>query len=321
MHGWVESSPALSHDNLVVYVGSKSGILTAMDTRTGNKIWEFPTGAGITASPAVDSKGTIYIGSLDGRLYAVRPDGKQKWSYDEVPPDGSIHATPALSQDERTVYFGHAMVCGGPAQDPCPDPVPNYALVAADTRNGRFKWQFPIDGQIWGSPMVSPDDGSIIFPSFNQDGPNYVYSVSPAGRENWHFPINNFSNSIPSVGPDGTVYVGEFFTVPTTSLYAINPDGRTLKWQFELAGNINYQSSVALINGGGTLVFGTYGNQGLVTGKVYALDAEDMSVQWTYDAGNVIQASVAVSPDGQIFFGDWNGVQHSIGGGNSYLCE
>ena len=69
------------------------------------------------------------------------------------------------------------------------------------------------------------------------------------------------------------------------------------------------------------MVFGTYGNQQLVTGKVYALDADDMSVQWVYDAGNVVQASVAVSPDGQIFFGDWNGVQHSIGETDRYLCQ
>jgi outer membrane protein assembly factor BamB len=317
MHGWVESSPALSHDNRVVYVGSKSGLLTAMDTSTGEKIWEFESGAGITSSPAVDSKGTIYIGSLDGSLYAVHPDGRLKWSYDDVPPAGSVHATPALSLDERTVYFGHAPVCDGPGQDPCPDPNPDYALIALDTRNGRSKWQFPINGHLWGSPMVSPYDGSIVFPTFYLPGPNYVYSVSPTGVENWRYQIDSFANGIPSIGPDGTVYVGEF---ARGSLYAINPDG-TLKWQFTLAGNLNYQSSVALINGGETLVFGTYGNQQLVTGKVYALDADDMSVQWIYDAGNVVQASVAVSPDGQIFFGDWNGVQHSIGGGNRYLCE
>ncbi|MEE8382403.1 MAG: PQQ-binding-like beta-propeller repeat protein, partial [Thermodesulfobacteriota bacterium] len=146
-------------------------------------------------------------------------------------------------------------------------------------------------------------------------GDNYLYSVSPAGVENWRYQMDSFSNGIPSIGPDGTVYIGEFIGGPTTSLYAINPDG-TLKWQFELAGNINYQSSVALINGGETVVFGTY------TNEVYALNADDMSIQWIYTAENMVQASVAVSPDGQIFFGDWNGVQHSIGGGtDSYLCE
>jgi outer membrane protein assembly factor BamB len=307
MHGWVESSPALSHDNSVVYVGSKSGMLTAMDTETGDKIWEFPTGAGITSSPAIDSEGTIYIGSLDGSLYAVRPDGTLKWSYDDVPTDGSIHSSPALSQDESTVYFGHAVVCGGPGQDPCPDPSPDYSLIAVDTATGTFIWEFPIEGHVWGSAMVSPYDGSILFPTFHLTGDNYLYSVSPAGVENWRYQMDSFSNGIPSIGPDGTVYIGEFIGGPTTSLYAINPDG-TLKWQFELAGNINYQSSVVLINGGDTVVFGTY------TKEVYALDADDMSIQWIYTAEGMVQASVAVSPDGHLFFGDWNGVQYSIGG-------
>ena len=155
--------------------------------------------------------------------------------------------------------------------------------------------------------MVSSYDGSILFPTFHLTGDNYLYSVSPAGVENWRYQMDSFSNGIPSIGPDGTVYIGEFIGGPTTSLYAINSDG-TLKWQFELAGNINYQSSVALINGGDTVVFGTY------TKEVYALDADDMSIQWIYTAEGMVQASVAVSPDGHLFFGDWNGVQYSIGG-------
>ena len=124
--------------------------------------------------------------------------------------------------------------------------------------------------------------------------------------------MDNFSIGIPSIGPDGTVYVGNFIGGGdgNSSLYAVNPNG-TLKWEFNtVAPNINYQSSVALINGGETLVFGTY------TGEIYALNADDMSIQWTYSngTGKAIQSSVAVSSDGHIFFGDWNGVQHSIGG-------
>ena len=160
--------------------------------------------------------------------------------------------------------------------------------------------------------MVSPLDKSIVFPTFNLDGLNYVYSVSPAGDENWRYQIDSFSNGIPSIGPDGTVYIGEF---ARGSLYAIKPDG-TLKWQFTLPGNINYQSSAALTDGGETVVFGTY------TGDLYALNADDMEIKWTYNTGTKpIQASVAVSPDGQIFFGDWNGAHYSIGGTDSYLCQ
>ncbi len=313
MHGWTESSPALSNDNSIVYVGSKSSMLTAMDTQTGDKIWEFQTGGAITCSPTVDSEGTIYIGSLegtlDGALYAVNPDGTQKWSY-TVPSGGSVHSTPALSQDESTVYFGYSQVCGGPTNPgPCP-PSPDFALLAVNTANGTLNWDFPVDGDIWGSPMVSPYDGSIVFVDFNDSGPSYVYSLSPAGLENWRYQMDNFSIGIPSIGPDGTVYVGDFIggSDANSSLYAINSDG-TLKWEFNtLTPNINYQSSVALINGGETVVFGTY------TGEIYALDADDMSIQWSYFTGKMIQASVAVSSDGHIFFGDWNGVQYSIGG-------
>ena len=323
MNGWVESSPAVSRDNKVVYVGSKNGSLTAMDTQSGAILWEFATGSAVSSSPAVDSDGTVYIGSLNGKLVAVRPDGTEKWSYDNPPAYASVHSTPAISRDEKTVYFGYAHTCGGPGEDPCPDPPSNFSLVAVNTATGTLRWEFPTEGQIWGSPMVSPYDGSIVFPTFNGDGPDYVYSLSPSGTENWHYEMDSFSNGIPSIGPDGIVYIGRFLGGPdaNASLYAINADG-SLKWEFKTpAMNINYQSGVALVNGGETLLFGTYGDQGKNPGKVYALDADDMSVQWTYDAGNIVQSSVAVSPDGQIFFGDWNGVMHSIGGASRYLCE
>jgi eukaryotic-like serine/threonine-protein kinase len=39
-----------------------------LDAESGEKLWEFDTGAGITASPAV-ADGKVVIGAQDGRLY------------------------------------------------------------------------------------------------------------------------------------------------------------------------------------------------------------------------------------------------------------
>src|SRR3569623_2242415 len=68
----------------------------------GTKLWEFSTGGAISSSPAIGSDGTIYIGSNDGFLYALREDGSKKWSF----RTGNWgYSSPAIGQD-GTVYVG-----------------------------------------------------------------------------------------------------------------------------------------------------------------------------------------------------------------------
>jgi len=44
--------------------------------KAGTPIWEFETGDAVTSSPAIGSDGTLYIGSLDKKLYALKTDSK-----------------------------------------------------------------------------------------------------------------------------------------------------------------------------------------------------------------------------------------------------
>jgi len=50
------------------------------DTKTkvtaGIKLWEFKTGNYVRSSPAIGSDGTVYIGSMDNKLYALKTDSK-----------------------------------------------------------------------------------------------------------------------------------------------------------------------------------------------------------------------------------------------------
>ena len=39
-------------------------------------IWEFKTGDGVNSSPAIGSDGTVYVGSQDNKLYAIKTDSK-----------------------------------------------------------------------------------------------------------------------------------------------------------------------------------------------------------------------------------------------------
>jgi len=75
-------SPAIADG--VVYIGGTGGYFYAVDAETGEGRWILQTGdsletvayrvsEGVVSSPMV-ADGTVYFGSLDGKLYAVRTE-------------------------------------------------------------------------------------------------------------------------------------------------------------------------------------------------------------------------------------------------------
>ena len=45
-------------------------------TTAGDKLWEFETEGFVESSPAIGSDGTVYVGSKDKKLYAIKTDSK-----------------------------------------------------------------------------------------------------------------------------------------------------------------------------------------------------------------------------------------------------
>ena len=129
--GYLTSSPALGSDG-TVYIGSFDRSLHALDPATGAERWAFPTADHIYSSPALasDAAGNtkaIYIGSADGSIYAVAPDGTELWSYDTGDP---VRASPVLGRapkgDGKIVYVGSS----------------NGVLYALDAETGKRRWSF-----------------------------------------------------------------------------------------------------------------------------------------------------------------------------------
>ena len=44
--------------------------------KPGTVLWEFKTGGIVLSSPAIGSDGTVYVGSGDKKLYAIKTDSK-----------------------------------------------------------------------------------------------------------------------------------------------------------------------------------------------------------------------------------------------------
>ena len=61
----------------LVGCGKKEPVKPKVDpTKHKRFLWEFETGDGVYSSPAIGSDGTVYVGSADKKLYAIKTDSK-----------------------------------------------------------------------------------------------------------------------------------------------------------------------------------------------------------------------------------------------------
>jgi hypothetical protein len=49
---------------------------TKAKVSAGDKLWKFATGGWVYSSPAIGSDGTLYVGSLNNKLYTIKTDSK-----------------------------------------------------------------------------------------------------------------------------------------------------------------------------------------------------------------------------------------------------
>jgi len=78
----------------------------------------------VRSCPAIGTDGTIYVGSHDHYLYAIKPDGTLKWKYET---GSGVDSSPVIGED-GTIYVGSDDRClyairgnsGGLADTPWP---------------------------------------------------------------------------------------------------------------------------------------------------------------------------------------------------------
>jgi outer membrane protein assembly factor BamB len=147
----------------------------------------------------------------------------------------------------------------------------------------------------------------------NQDSPwpMFRHDVKHTGRSpftgpgqptlQWTYPTDDGVASSPSIGADGTIYVGSGWNWQIqhdSALYALNPDG-SLKWKFYTGGGI---FSSPAISQDGTIYFGSFDH------LFYAIEDSVTygKLKWTVDAAHWIMNSPLISDDGSVYFGALN---------------
>ena len=104
--------------------------------------------------------GTLYVGTHEGKLYAINPDGTEKWNVTLAPPaalsPGQVLATPTVGAD-GTIYVG---VWGDLGAIPPRDG--GFYAVTDNGASGTIKWAYPDPTQTLSSAAIAPT-GEIIF--------------------------------------------------------------------------------------------------------------------------------------------------------------
>jgi outer membrane protein assembly factor BamB len=302
----------------------------ALPAAEGDVKWQISPGGGFDSSPAIGSDGTIYVGSLNGNLYALSSTGTLRWTFTV---QGAIHSSPAIGSD-GTIYFGsddtnlYAINSDGSQKwvfSSARGPISSSPAIGSDgtlyvgSEDGNIyavtseggsvstAWPFTADSAITTSPAIATD-GTVYVGSRG----GTLYAILSSGALKWDFSNGNTIGNIyssPAIGSDGTIYFG----ASDAKVYAVTAEG-SLKWPpFEASGSI---ISSPAIRDDGSIVVGS--NAGIF----YALNKDDGSEVWAYAANDKeIRSSPLVASDGTIYFGSYDEKLHAINGTGSTKWE
>ncbi len=235
----------------------------------GTVAWTSRSEAAVVSTPAVDAAGNIYFGSMDKLLYAVSPDGRGKWF---TSLRAEIASSAAINEDGDIIV------------------ATTQGVVFCMNSSGNERWRFAINETIVSSPAIGAE-GIIYFGG--QDG--NLYALRRNGTLFWQLNLGDRINASPAIGPDGTVYIA---TV-AGKVVAASPAG-TMLWEKQL--NSPIRSSPVLTPDGHVLL-------GTDDGKLISL-TKGGEMFWTMhlpQTGSSIRSTPAVTHDGTILFGSYSG--------------
>ncbi len=153
--------------------------------------------------------------------------------------------------------------------------------------DGTLRWETNVPYQLK-SPVV--DSAGNVYVSSS-----YLFAFNPEGERLWNFTADLSVSSSPSLGPDGTVYVGGSDGI----LYAVDPITGEEKWRFDAGSTIRSNPTICSRH---IIYFGTD------DGVLYSLNGLTRTVEWNYtipegDERTDIVTSPAIADDGTVYFG------------------
>ncbi len=276
----------------------------SVNAAPGDLLYISPCTRGAAGSPAIDQNDNYYIGCNTlaapnssstynkASLKKIDPDStpEVQWTFHLSKSYNKVHSSPALSNDELTVYFGdvgHVTTLranGG-------------TLYAVDSSDGDLKWSYPQSGtigDIYSSPAIGMD-GSIYFGS--DDG--HLYALNSDGSLRW-----KSEQLAAEVRSSPSISSWNIFVVAGNILYVIDPNGATKCSYTHATDTINTSPA---IDSNGNVYFGADDQ------KVYKTNSscEDLWSTKPVLGGKVVGSPV-IAPNGKVYVASSNGIVTEI---------
>jgi eukaryotic-like serine/threonine-protein kinase len=308
--GPIVGSPAVADG--VVYIGSFSGYLYAIDQKSGKEKWKFKSRMPIASTPAV-ADGTLYFVSSTGSLVALDiATGQPRWvfatEYERKFEAKNLHGYLSAAQtipDAWDLFTSSPAVADGKVYFGSGD----GGVYAVDARAGILQWKFSTRDVVHASPTVV---GHTVYIG-SWDG-NFYAIDADSGEQRWLFrggedpAIHNqvgFQSSAAVV--DDTVYVG----CRDAHVYALDVRSGRRKW--------DYPTSKSWVNGtpavrDGLVYVGTSDSS-----RFMALDARTGRLRFNFDAKAYIFSSAALA-GGIVYVGSHNGKLYALDAASGALA-
>lgn len=298
-----------------LYVPGAARYIYCLEGSSGTKLWEFTATSDITGGPVLGTNNTLYAGSSDGTLYAIRTSA------------GAMNSPwPQTLHDSRRTARA--------TQTPLVPPVPTNLIATVRTRvtDVRLTWTSAVGatayevfrstnnalsnaislGEVTGQLFF--DDQSAVSESpytywvqAKNSGGTSPFSEPAAGIRRQAVPgdalftwnVDGPVNGSPAIGSDGTIYVSVQAAVSNGQLFgekvvALRPDG-TVRWQYD---NVPSAAPPTLAPDGTIYVPSA--------SRLLALNP-DGTKRWDYFGDEAIDSAAALGKDGTIYVGTRDG--------------
>jgi outer membrane protein assembly factor BamB len=267
------------------------------------------------------------VAFLMSTMFAVQPDGTEKWKRDVAGWAAPLHTYSAALRDDGTLYWHlqwlYRWTTDGVRMWEFPEhwvvtpPVigPEGNVYVVDSSVGflepdRYLHALNNDGsQLWeyylgeGPEYLPPFSVSVTAPAVAPDGTVYVgcwdgkfYAFSADGALQWTYTAPAAIVTGSSIGDDGSVY----FTTDEPKLYALSPAGGLL-WSATLVAQANCAPAIA--NDGSLYL-------NCANGQLYAFSSAG-APRWPYNTG-VSHSAPAIDAGGTVYVGSENNNLYAI---------
>jgi len=302
------------------YDGAKTGQSPYEGPQTNKLKWQFAL-PGWGSNVVIGADGTAYVGTHSGVLFALNPDGREKWRFElpmvrvTLPADWpeaekeeireaggirpSITAGLAIGAD-GTLYFGDALHLFQISS------TEGYALsgyrrhLYALGEEGTLKWKFPIGQADVATHITLGTDGTIYFGTVKgkyKEAECRFHAVNPDGTMKWERLLSR-SGSLLSAATagDGTVYVGG------DTFRALDPKDGSTKWELDIQTTTSIAAAPAVAHDG-TVYVCTPPWPEKDHHRLFAINP-DGTKKWDVTVG-AMETSPAIAADGTIYITSW----------------